>query len=396
MELRPRPLEIAAGVRIDHPVAFVHDAAFRDHTDTIDIIGEGRCLPLKTGEASNRLFREAYEKVFVQLRESTGKSETYGCDSEYVLQPDPVELLYFYSRAEDVRGSAYAQANFAFKLKDGNGATIAAWIVRGDGAFDRDAFAKKASAERLEGEGDVVLLAIESAVRQFVRSFELVPELIAWRRGEAMQGPASMEQQTETLPNGSGYAATYPGMLRMQVTRAVPPDPPTYMHESPSSKRHGLLAVRVLLRNDSPRRLALDPAEITWARGLETRRTLSPLVTAALSSARPYGLAVRCGRTAGEVAGSLVLQAAAFVVWPVVVAAAVGIAASVPVRREEFKRWKAALDGALFPDTVLDPGAEKEGLVVFAGAPPEGELIIPVVDIDAALRYRVRVPFPGQ
>jgi hypothetical protein len=67
-------------------------------------------------------------------------------------------------------------------------------------------------------------------------------------------------------------------------------------------------------------------------------------------------------------------------------------------QKKDLAAWTAAIDRELLEDGIAAAGASRGGILYFP-RPPQldgGTLAIPVIDLDDALRYTVRVPLPAK
>jgi hypothetical protein len=371
--------------RIDQPIAFYHSAEFRDRQETLEPYGNKYYLPLKIGEASDRALRATYPRLFADVREASS-AEAASRDVA-LLEPSIVSLKYLNASAR-MEGPFYSEAAYRFRLTDPGGATIAEWTVRGFGRFPADADRAprtKDSPPMPAGEQGFLVeaprRAIEDGVAGFARSFGRVPELIRWTRGEpTAEANAALESLTTkgALSSSAAAEATYPGVFTVTAERTALPRPASLpaQEAAPEPK---LVALRITLRNETERRLALDPADIEWIPdGAAAVEPIPPVVAAALMTRLPFGLAVAPG-----------VGVAAL---PALIAALIS-AAEVARHEQEYAAWSAATAAETLVDGVIGPRATTKGLVLFprsAAAP--GVLIVRVIDLDAARRYTVRIP----
>jgi len=381
-------------VPIAQPIAFLHAKEFREHQQPIEPYGQGYVLPLKTGEASDKVLRETYARLFAAPREVDSRAAFLalaGADAPVALLEPSIADFHFTNASRRMEGPYYAEIEYRFTLTGTGGDTIARWPVRGFGQFDLlvDARARTKDSRPVPYEetamnSEAPRRAIEAATVSFARSFERLPELIRWRRGESVAGtdvPAERQATQDTGPEKPGVRASYPGVFTLRVERTPIPKPPKEVSEE-AAEEPNLVAVRLTLENASTRRLALDPADIEWDAGLEVR--LEPLpaqVAAALVTRLPFTFAVAPG-----------VGAAAL---PALVAALIS-AAEISRHQQEFAAWSEAVSADTLVDGIAAGGGQRAGLVYFP-KPREkdgGTLVVRVVDLDEALRYTVRVTMP--
>jgi hypothetical protein len=387
--MAPRP-----DAPIARPIIFVHAKAFREQQWLIEPYGQGYILPLKAGEASDEALRETYARLFAVPREVESREEfsaIAGTDGPIVLLEPAIVELHYLNASRRMHGPYYAEIDYRFTLTGAGGDTIARWVARGFGQYDLDAEARARTKDsppgpRAEGEmnAEAPRRAIEAATASFARSFARVPELIRWARGQPVAGTdvaAERQVTRDTGPETPGVEASYPGAFVLEVRRTPIPKPPKDVPEE-AGQETNLLALRLTLRNDSSHRLALDPEEIEWDAGLKA--PLEPLpapVAAALVTRLPFGLALAPGT------GVAALPA---------LFAALMSAAELSRHQTELAAWSAMVSRDVLVDGVA-PGGERRTVLVYFIKPSQadgGTLMVPVVDLDEALRYTVRVPMP--
>lgn len=298
-----------------------------------------------------------------------------------MLEPAVARLTYINAGH---MGPFYAQVGYRFKLVERDGAPIATWMVRGSGQYDP----RRDPGRRTERE--IVIeaprRAVETSIVDFVHSFERVPELMRWAAGRAITGAdaASNGQVMRPVPAGhAGVEAGYPGVLTLLARREALPRPPgDVAGDEPAEPP--LVPVRLTLRNESARRLALAPADIDWiVRGATRLEPLPGDFAAALVTGPAFGM------TVAVMGPGLAALPALF--------AALATAASHEQKKKELAAWSDAIARDLLKDSVIKGGDSSSGLVYFSRPPGPhgGELVVRVVDLDEAVRYTVRVPFPS-
>lgn len=377
--------------RIDQPIAFYHSAEFRDRQETLEPYGNRYYLPLKIGEASDRALRATYPRLFADVREASSgdaAQSAAGASREVALLAPSIVGLKYLNASARMEGPFYSEVAYRFRLTDPGGTIIAEWTVRGFGRFPADADRAprtKDSPPVPAGEQGFLVeaprRAIEDGVAGFARSFARVPELIRWTRGEdPAEANAALESLTTkgALSSSAAAEASYPGVFTITVERAALPRPASLPTQDAAAEPK-LVALRITLRNEMERRLALDPADIEWLPdGAAALEPIPPVVAAALVTRLPFGLAVAPG-----------VGAAAL---PALIAGLIS-AAEVVRHEKEYAAWSAATAAETLVDGVTGPRATTKGLVLFPRpAAAAGVLIVRVVDLDAARRYTVRIP----
>jgi hypothetical protein len=374
------------------PVAYLHSKAFREDLRTVEPYGNRYYVPLKTGEATDRALRAAYARVFADACEigSLDEARVPAAASSPVatLEPSIVRLDYFNASGR-LWGPYYSEIVYGFALYDRAGARIADWRVTGFGEFDMNREAKRPDFPRGEMALNVEAprRAIENGVAGFVAGFERIPELMRLARNlplaDANASPAA--QVTRTL--ASGMEAEYPGVLALRVELAAVPAPPKDL-VTDAPQRPPLLPIRLTLRNAGVRRLALDPAHVQWlpeGTPAGPPEPISPLpgrVVSGLLTGRPFGMVV------GVMSPGVGMLPALF--------AALFSASENARQQKELAAWNAAIERDLLADGTAVAGKDRSGIVYFPHPPTAagGTIVIPIVDLDDAVRYTARVPLP--
>ena len=393
ISLQVRPETDRPIARIDARVAFVHPQAFRERQEDVSAYGNKYILHLKVGEASDKALREVYPRLFVAPREVASRqafSQLAGADAPAVLLEPSIVALHYLNASRRMHGPCYSQIEYRFSLTNAQGETVT-WIVRGFGAFDLEEearLAQKGLATLPRGEEGILVeaprRAVEAGVANLARSFDRVPELIRFSGKPIAGTDVAAERQVtgEIGPPTPGVEAAYPGALTLLVQRTPLPTPPSGIAEMGSAEPD-LIAVRITLRNESTRRLALDPADIEWQAGLAAPiEAIPPPVAAALLTRLPFGITVAPG-----------VGVAAL---PSLFAALVS-AAELERHRTEFSAWTAAVSRDTLTDGITGGGETRTGLAYFPkpGKLSGGTLTVRVIDLDDAARYTVRVSMPA-
>lgn len=385
------------GTKFAQPVAFLHTKAFREDLQTVEPYGNKYYLPLKTGEASDRALRAAYAQVFESPREVTSLEDLRSLSGPSapvaVIEPSIVELNYLNASGR-MWGPYYSEIVYRFALFDTTGTQVADWRVRGFGQYDMNREASEPGSALRRGEtawmSEAPRRAVEAAAANFVAGFERVPELIRLTRNLPFAGanaPVALQAIRHTAPARPGVEASYPGAFTLHLERTSVPQLPKELVKDESQVTY-LLPVRLTLENRGTHRLALDPADAQWlpdeiAKG--SPKPISPLpapVVPALIAGRPFGMVV------GVMSPGVGMLPALF--------AALVSAAENERQKKDLAAWTAAISRELLDAGIAAAGATRGGVIYFA-RPPQldgGTVVIPVIDLDDAVRYTVRVPLP--
>lgn len=378
--------------RIGRSIVFLHSAEFRNRQETLEPYGNRYYLPLKVGEASDKALRATYERLFASAREASSPDAAASAGAPpatALLEPSIVGLKYL-NASRRMEGPFYAEVDYRFRLSGADGPTLAEWTVHGFGRYPDANWQPRTKDSPPGPRSETGLLveaprrAVEDGVAAFVRSFERVPELIRWSRGEAVADanapPAALVTQG-ALSSAAAVDASYPGVFALRVERAALPKPAKPASED-GTPELPLVALRLTLRNETERRLLLDPADIEWTRaGAATLEPIPPAVAAALVTRAPFGLSIIGGVGPAALPGLI---------------AALISAGELARHQSEYAAWSAAVAAETLVDGVAGARSARSGLVYFprSGA-PTGALVVRVIDLDRAVRYTVRVPVEG-
>jgi hypothetical protein len=384
---------VRAAAQIDRPVAFLHSPEFRNQQVTLEPYGNKYYLPLKIGESSDKALRATYAQLFATATEVSSRDEVANAGAAAptaLIEPSIVGFKYL-NASHRMEGPSYAEVDYRFRLSDGQGQALAVWTVRGIGRYPSDAARPprtKDSPPAPRGEQGIIVeaprRAVEDAMSGFVHDFERVPELIRWTRGEPLAGvdapPAALSTKG-VLSASSAADASVAGAFTLRVERAPLPRPAKQAAEE-GAPETSLIALRIGLGNDGEHRLALDPSDVQWI--VDGRAPMEPIpaaAVAALVTRLPFGLAVAPGVGVGAL--------------PALVAALIS-AGEMARHQSEFAAWSAALTSESLTDGVAGPRASRSGLVYFPKpGSAAGTLVVQVIDLDAAVRYTVRIPTEG-
>ncbi len=381
----------AVAQKVTRPVAFLHASSLRNDVQVVEPYGNEYYLRLKTGAASDRALRAAYAQVFDAPVEVDAPGPLRGRDGAQapiaLIEPSIVRLDYVNASAR-MWGPFFAQITYRFVIADASGAPVAHWRVVGIGQYD-----PSVPRPQPPPNGETAMLAeaprlaIGDAAADFMRSFARVPELIRLIRNLPPAGAdvdAGLQVLHDAGPAAPGIEATYPDVLMLRVQRAaLPAPPPDVAKDIPRLPQ--IAPVRLTLYNLGMHRLAVNPGDIEWRPAGGGEPPLAPLpapVVTALFAGRPFGLVVGAmSPGAGMLPGVL---------------AAIVNATENERQKKAFAAWSLAVERDLLDFDVAAAGRSRGGMVYFLRAPglDGGTLVVPVIDLDDATRYAVRVPMP--
>ena len=398
VSLESRPGSLPVVTKVGRPVAFLHTKAFREDLKTVEPYGNKAYLPLKIGDASDRALRSAYVQVFEAPREVTSLEELRSLSGPAapvaVIEPSIVSFNYVNASGR-YWGPYFSEIVYRFALFDATGTRVADWRVRGLGEFDyyRELSERKpVSSSETAWQTEAPRRAVEAAASGFVAGFERIPELIRLTRNLPLAGadvPAVRQATRDTAPEKPGVEASYPGAFALNVQRAIVPQPPRELVKEEAQVPY-LLPLRLTLQNRGTNRLLLDPVDAQWlpeGSAESSPQPISPLpapLVSALIAGRPFGIFV------GVMAPGVGTLPALF--------AGLVNAAENERQRKDLAAWTAAIERDLLRAGIAVGSASRGGVIYFP-RPPKldgGTLVIPVIDLDDALRYTVRVPLPAK
>lgn len=393
VSLDARPLAFPSVSKIATPVTYVHSQSFRQDLRTIEPYGNRYYMPLKIGEASDRALQAAYAQMFSEAREAGSLDEARtlaGVGSLVATIAPSIERFDYLNASGRQWGPYYSEIVYGFALYNSSGTRIAEWRVVGFGEFNmnREAMERRTDSPR----GETAILseaprrAVENGAVGFVAGLERLPELMRLARNLPMAGANAPSSAQVTHTVATGMKAEYPGVLALQVELAVTPTPPRdLLQDSPQTSY--LLPIRLRIRNEGTHRLAITPADAQWLPSGSTPEPISPLpgrVASAMLTGRPFGMAI------GVMSPGVGMLPAMF--------AAMFSAAENERQKQELAAWTAAIEDDLLGAGVAAAGEDRGGILYFP-RPPKAEggmIVIPVVDLDDAVRYTVRVPLPAK
>lgn len=392
VSLEARLVAAPSGPKIATPVAYLHSKSFRQDLRTIEPYGNRYYMPLKIGEASDRALQAAYAQVFAEAREvsSLAEARTLAGEPLVATLAPSIERFDYLNASGRLWGPYYSEIVYSFALYNLAGTRIAEWRITGFGEFDlkQEAMERRTDSPR----GETAILseaprrAVENGTVGFVAGLERLPELMRLVRNLPLAGANAPSSAQVTHTIASGMEAEYPGVLALQVELAAIPTPPgDTLKDLPQTSN--LLPIRLRLRNEGSHRLAITPSDTQWLPQGITSEPISPMpghVASAFLTGRPFGMAI--GVMSPGVGMLPALLAAMF------------SAAENERQKQELAAWIAAIEGDLLGNGIAAAGAGYGGILYFPRPPKaEGGMIVaPIVDLDDAVRYTVRVPLPAK
>ncbi len=344
---------------------------FRDY----ELITKPFRIPV--GQASTSLFQELFPKTFKKVVwvESPPPITTVEPQFSVVIEPQ-IDEFQFYPLVVGRSFKVWVEIHYGFTVYSPDGAVLASWTVKGVGESTGDL-----------AMGRAVNYAMQEAAQRFITSFNDVPEAKRWVQGLPQQG-SQASKTLQTMRSAPEFAegavlGVYPGVVAVSAdVNSTPEGQSAEIHAS--LKTAGLLAIRVLIKNQGSNRLLFRRRDISLVRTDGTEISSLPASTFAVLSVKP---SVVSGPGYYSDLGSLGLFLPLLIgYWG-------------PIESEKRDR-EANLsiyrDKELY-DTTLTKGSSVQGYVYFVV--PEGgasledlKLVVPVIDFDATTWYIVRLP----
>jgi hypothetical protein len=354
---------------VDRSVGFHLSDSFKTDTRETELYGN-----FLLGEASAAAFRDLFPQLFTRAIEVSARpplgEEVSSLDA--VIEPQ-IDRFDFWGL--QIGGYQYwAELRYRFNLYAPDGGLITSWTAHGSG----DGVVVANTADQ----------AIEQAAGRFARSFDEVPEVKRWLEGRPIAGataPAASQRTEPTKPAGMATrSGIYDGIVRVEVE----PEPQAWrdfiagLEDVPSGP--GLTPLGLRIENTGTGRLLVRPSDITLTS--DAGDTVPALPDTAVAAV----LTERHARIASPPAGVGVMA------LPLLFVALVN-AASAADEQAEFEARSAALVDQHLRETNVAPGGAVEGLLYFPPTTAHPNLRglaieIPLVDVDGATRYVVRLP----
>ena len=334
------------------------------------------------GPASVTLFQQLLPKLFKEVVQVDSRPPlaAEGRELAGVIEPS-IEKVHL----RHVRMNLGAKVTYRFTVYAPDGERLASWTVTGEG--------HKMSPSYRGNNDPAVELAIEDAATKFMTSLDEVPEAKRWARGLAMEGATAPATAQATAPaagrDRAAVRGVYDGVVSVTADPNAEPAPDRGGGETEAPKLDlnaaRVFAVNVSVANEGSHRLLVRRSDIALVapNGREVNAIPAPLV-AVLATARRPGLP--------NVAGGVGVAALPGLFF------ALANAASMSAAGKEMEAHVKTLRGQELPDATLARGQSAAGLVYFPRAAARSRdvvLKVPVVDLDAATRYVVRLPLTG-
>lgn len=355
---------------------------FREYKHVADPYHNKHNVDFLVGAASVDLFRSVFSRSFEEVKELDApvhdRQNMTGVDM--IVEPK-IKSFRFHSRMAGHR-IYWADIIYEMTLTCPSEGETGAWCIRGMGeGIDESSFdEERAWAVPVES-------AMQDAAAQLADSFREIPEVVRCLRGIPMEGvTAPMESQTVCKARDLGNGSTrvgYDGVVSAEAGFNLETDPEIEKAQA-KLKDKGLAAVGLSIKNEGNHRLRVRRSDISLV-SLK-RKALGPMPCsffAALATTYNVRLPMVAGGTG-------------YAALPQLIFSLVNLALT-HEEKKEAGSYSETFNKCTLTDAVLKTGDVRKGALFFA-FPPEAFsttdlfLFVPVLDIDSATRYILRVP----
>ena len=361
-----------APIQVPLTVGFYYPPELSSRKHTIEMSNAVTRFIIPVGEASARLFEELSSSLFsrsvaVDRRPPLPESAApVAAVLELNIEDSNIDARPFIGTGG--RNLCWAEIVYRFTVYSPSGTALASWQVRGIG--------ERVGSEVERLFTDAVELAMRDAAEKFQTSFFDVPEARRWIRGlPATNVNAPADAQT-TLEEQKTAWAMFPGVAAASVEVARDAQAPN------------ILSAKVRVRNEGDRRIFVRPFDVSVElQGSSIVRSapasaLAASVTPQLPRVPPlgYGPGFAFGPP-GIAIGNLV-------------AALINLSL-MEAENRKIEEALARYRTEALSDVTLWQGDSVEFVVHFLGVPDPGTaqaLAVPVIDLDTATRYVIRLP----
>jgi hypothetical protein len=380
-KLKPVLPETAVQEKIQKRIAVVYSPEFRDYKHVADPYHNKHNVEFLVGAASVELFRSVFSRSFQEVKEMDipplGPEELLGVDG--VIEPR-IKSFKFYSRMAGHQ-TYWADITYETALTHPDGGQTNTWQIRGTG---------ENSGDQLLGEerswANPVELAMQDAAAQLAVSFYETPEAARWLRGLPAEGAtAPAERQTAWPLQDQSAESTrvgYEGIVSARAVFNIEADPEVEKAQA-KMKEKGLVAVGLYVKNEGNHLLRVRRSDISLA-NLE-RKALGPIPCSFFAAAA----------TTYNVRLPNIVGGTGYAALPQLVFALINLGFTHEEQRES-GNYSASFKKYEFADVVLKEGETAKGALFYAFTPGDLSttdlfLLVPVVDLDSATRYILKV-----
>jgi hypothetical protein len=358
--------KVPLSVQIDHSPAFVNTVV------PVDVYGNLHEFIFTIGQASDVILRATYPKVFEHVSDWVGNysSWTMPGQSDVILSP---KISSFAFPIRGTMGPYFAQITYTFTLSSLDGTKLLEWSVTGEGESGKSTPMDESGPFRLAAEK-----AMEKADLRFTRSFEEVPEVKRFLTGMSADNATADAKTQKTFADAmhaKTVKGTYDGVVTVEASHVKPNDgsQPAFLKET-----------RITILNEGDHRIVFYPSDVRLV--YEDGQTMPPIrgcvVSAAMTTRHWKFPQIYIYPGVGVASLPLFFTSMAN-------------AAIVARERQERTSHLRTYQAEELTDMALEDKDASTGLLFFY-SPVAGEItseiIVPVVDVDAATRYVVRLP----
>ena len=381
-KLKPALSSLAEQEKIRKTIGVFYAPEFRDYKHVADPYHNKHNVEFLIGPASVELFRSVFSSSFEEVKELDASSheegELEGIDA--IIEPK-IKSFKLYSRMAG-HWTYWADITYEIALIHRGGGSATSWHIRGTGeAGTESVFDEERSWAK------PVELAMQDAALQLAASFHETPEAVRWLRGMPEgSATASMEGQTPCAAQdqSSSFAGVcYEGVVSARARVNIEADPVVEKAQA-KLKEKGLVAVSLYLKNEGYHRLRVRRSNVSLA-NLEST-ALGPMPCSFFAAAgTPYNVRL-----------PQVIGGTGYAAIPQLLFSLMNVAVTYQEERES-ANYLAIFKKYEFADALLKEGDMAKGVLFFAFTPGEPStpdlcLFVPVVDLDSATRYVLKVP----
>jgi hypothetical protein len=381
-KLKPAFPLAAEQEKIQKTIGVFYAPEFRGYKHVADPYHNKHNVEFLIGSASVELFRSVFSHSFEKVKEleeipAPERVELEGMDA--IIEPK-IGSFNFHSRMAGHR-TYWADITYEIALtRPGN--FPATWQIRGTGEGSGDSLFNEERSW-----ANPVELAMVDAAKQLAASFHETPEAVRWLRGMPLNGAtASMESQrpcTVQIQSSSLAGVCYQGIVSAQARFNMEADPAVEKAQA-TLKEKGLLAVGLYLKNEGHHTLRVRRSNISLAN--RERQAVGPMPCSFFAAAA----------TAYNVRLPQIIGGTGYAAIPQLIFSLMNLAVT-HEEEKELGNYSATFKKYEFADAFLKEGDTVKGALFFAFAPADLSttdlcLTVPVVDLDSATRYVLRVP----
>ena len=371
--------------KIQKTITVLYSPEFREYKQMADPYHNKADVEFLIGAASVELFQSVFNQTFREVKELDtpvqGEERLEGVDA--IIEPK-IKSFHFYSRLAG-HWDYWADIAYEIDLAPAVGGQKTVWYIRGTGESSADPLfdGDKSLAKPVE-------LAMQDAASQLAVSFYETPEAMRWLRGLPEGGAgAPIESQTVRPVQDQSAESTesmwvgYAGIISARAGLNIDADPEVDKAQA-KLKEKGLVAVYLCLKNEGTHVLRVRRSNVSLAQlGGEALGPMPCSFFAAAGTSSHVRLPSVAGGTGYAAIPQLVFSLANFAI--------------INVEERESAYYSVTFKKYAFADTVLKEGETVKGALFFSFAPGVSYttnliLIVPVVDLDSATRYILRVP----